>query len=558
MTNFQKNLIWWWSERVIRGVIQVLYSVLSHLTFPGLTESIVAAAASRIGKTVLHLDDHDFYGGFWASFNMDALQAYGQKCIDSNDTLEPVLESQELKLLPGKCLISNVEMNWKIPESVEDESETWTRAKIKQKMRHFNIDLSPTPLFSNGAMVKLLISSNICRYAEFRAVDRIATVFSGQIKTVPCSRSDVFNTNEVNVVEKRILMKLLESCMEFKDGNEEYESYKSKTFAGFLESKKVPTKVRHFLIEALSMSGEDTGFEEGVKNLNKFVDSLGRYGNTPFLFPMYGCGEIPQCFCRLCAVFGGIYCLQKRIKQLTKCEDGLTVLLDSNTEFKSKNVLFGSETIKVDSLETKKTSNLVRGIFIVDKSIEDSNVQPKGGGVEYLRLRHDKSEAHVFQLSHYSGCCPNDLYILHFTVKTDDFTSSCRDILAPFTDKIFNQTNETEDSASKVLFEMFFAIPDLSNQYDILEKVNICGGPKFSLDYDQSIAEAKEMFLKLFPGEDFLPRAPEPEEIIIEGYDETANDKETVDKQTDDLAAAEIDEEKIPESISSQEQEELP
>ena len=29
-----------------------------------------------------------------------------------------------------------------------------------------------------------------------------------------------------------------------------------------------------------------------------FLRCLGRYGNTPFLFPLYGLGEIPQCFCR--------------------------------------------------------------------------------------------------------------------------------------------------------------------------------------------------------------------------------------------------------------------
>lgn len=41
----------------------------------GLTESIIAAAASRVGKSVLHLDSNDYYGGFWASFNLEAIQS---------------------------------------------------------------------------------------------------------------------------------------------------------------------------------------------------------------------------------------------------------------------------------------------------------------------------------------------------------------------------------------------------------------------------------------------------------------------------------------------------
>lgn len=41
----------------------------------GLTESIIAAAASRVGKSVLHIDSNDYYGGYWASFNLEAIQS---------------------------------------------------------------------------------------------------------------------------------------------------------------------------------------------------------------------------------------------------------------------------------------------------------------------------------------------------------------------------------------------------------------------------------------------------------------------------------------------------
>lgn len=42
----------------------------------GMVESIVAAACSRIGKNVLHLDSSDHYGGLWASYNFDGLQKF--------------------------------------------------------------------------------------------------------------------------------------------------------------------------------------------------------------------------------------------------------------------------------------------------------------------------------------------------------------------------------------------------------------------------------------------------------------------------------------------------
>jgi RAB protein geranylgeranyltransferase component A len=40
----------------------------------GLEESIVAAAASRNGHTVLHIDSNDYYGGQWTAFTFDGIQ----------------------------------------------------------------------------------------------------------------------------------------------------------------------------------------------------------------------------------------------------------------------------------------------------------------------------------------------------------------------------------------------------------------------------------------------------------------------------------------------------
>lgn len=78
-------------------------------------------------------------------------------------------------------------------------------------------------LFARGDLVELLISSNICRYAEFRAVDKVTTLFENVIKAVPCSRSDVFTTKDVSVIEKRFLMKILQSCINYEDGSEEFK-----------------------------------------------------------------------------------------------------------------------------------------------------------------------------------------------------------------------------------------------------------------------------------------------------------------------------------------------
>lgn len=422
---------------------------------------------SRIGKTVLHLDRNDYYGGYWASFSLEALQALANKKITPSS--EPVFESESVKLFPDSCHIENVDLRWaEDPESLTEDTEQkiHSREALLKKSRNFNIDLMPTLLYSLGGMVKLLISSNICRYAEFRACDRVATLLNGEIKTVPCSRSDVFVTNEVNVVEKRIMMKLIETCMELKEreDQEEFNSYKEKTFQEFLVAKRAPAKVQHYLMNALSMVTPETSFEVGVSRLNKFVESLGRYGNSPFLFPMYGCGEIPQCFCRLCAVFGGIYCLQQGLKSIR--EDGvkLKVELETGEEISVGNIVLGPRTMR-KSIQVMPEVHLTRAIFIVDQPLKDTNEKPKGGGVEFIRLTHGSSEAFLIQLSHYSGCCPKDVFLYHLIGTTSSDTLP-REALQPFMDQIF-KAGEDEASRSKIIFELFFTIPVLNNEYQV-------------------------------------------------------------------------------------------
>lgn len=289
-------------------------------------------------------------------------------------------------------------------------------------------------LFARGELVELLISSNICRYAEFRALDKIVTLLNGNLMAVPCSRADIFKNKNVNVVEKRLLMKTLGDCLNASDvagADAEFKKFEGKTFREYLESKRLTPNLIHYILYAIAMCDDRTSCEVGVKRTKQFLQSVGRYGNTPFLFPMYGCGEIPQCFCRLCAVFGGVYCLKRSIE---------TIRIDEEqNEFRS--IIYGGQTINAKALvlgnggyigveatksihftadvdvETtvdgnNKCGRLARAIYIVNKPLGDEALNSGGGGVNVLRLPGIGSAndgAFVIQLARNSGTCPKDL-----------------------------------------------------------------------------------------------------------------------------------------------------
>lgn len=94
----------------------------------GLSESIIAAAASRVGKTVLHVDENEYYCGYWASFNLDSFMSH----------LESSRNDENMK-----CRLKAAEERWF--EFTEEQAEVngWNKEKILKETRRFNIDLIP-------------------------------------------------------------------------------------------------------------------------------------------------------------------------------------------------------------------------------------------------------------------------------------------------------------------------------------------------------------------------------------------------------------------------------
>lgn len=62
-----------------------------------------------------------------------------------------------------------------------------------------------------------------------------------------------------------------------------------------------------------------------------YSQSVYRFGKSPYLYPLYGLGELPQAFARLSAVYGGTYMLDKPIDELV-IEEGKVIGVKSGNE----------------------------------------------------------------------------------------------------------------------------------------------------------------------------------------------------------------------------------
>lgn len=57
--------------------------------------------------------------------------------------------------------------------------------------------------------------------------------------------------------------------------------------------------------------------KHSINRIRLYVNSMARYGKSPYIYPLYGLGELPQGFARLSAIYGGTYMLNTNIEEIT-------------------------------------------------------------------------------------------------------------------------------------------------------------------------------------------------------------------------------------------------
>lgn len=511
----------------------------------GLVESIVAAAASRCGKKVLHLDRNSYYGQLWATLNLEQfvnVLKCGPAAKEQPPPPSPGFEDATLlPLVPEVSKISQVVQEWCIPvtpqvsrteeERVDEEAPTPSSLDdstsqnaqvpveetpvsvetVESQSRKFNIDLLPKIIYSQGPMVQLLIESKVSRYMEFLNVTNVLAFVDSAIHNVPCSKSDVFSSKELSVIDKRVLMKQFEVVVDPSNHDSLVSEWNDKTFAEYLKSKKLSGKLYHYILHSIAMSKEDTPFVVALDNIREFIKNLGHYGgNSPFLWPLYGSGELLQAFCRLCAVYGGIYHLNRGADFILIDEDNLSKgVISKGALFSSKYVVLSASLLPSDNEKLKivhPPSFITRSVLLTDRSLSGCS---KKESVCVLNLPAGDKLINIVEVSSNSGACPKGFYVVHVTVDANDCD---HDSLLELLQQIFTFNSQSE-CKPKVLFYAFFKIEktELNTDDNFPKNVQVCSGVTEGIDFKSAIEEAKRIFQLMYPCESFLDPMPDPE-----------------------------------------------
>ena len=85
---------------------------------------------------------------------------------------------------------------------------------------------------------------------------------------------------------------------------------------------------KDFVGHAMGLYQDDSYLEtrgaapEAIERIRLYGNSVARYGKSPYIYPLYGLGELPQGFARLSAIYGGTYMLNTTVDEVVRDGSG--------------------------------------------------------------------------------------------------------------------------------------------------------------------------------------------------------------------------------------------
>lgn len=135
----------------------------------------------------------------------------------------------------------------------------------------------------------------------------------------------------MSMFEKTRMKSFLEFVAEFDEAKPESFIHKGKdirtvTARELFASFKLAESTILFIGHAMALEFSDAYLQrpaiEMVRAVRVYTDSLLRFGKSSYVYPAYGLGDLPQAFCRLAAVFTGVYMLRTPIEEILYTDDG--------------------------------------------------------------------------------------------------------------------------------------------------------------------------------------------------------------------------------------------
>lgn len=241
-----------------------------------------------------------------------------------------------------------------------------------------------------GNLVKILVQTDVTRYLDFKQVDGSYVYKAGGsgffssgpgLHKVPATEAEAVKTGLVGVMQKMKLKSFLSFLAKYDPAvPSTHAGYDlaSLTFQQLVDKFGLDKDCTEFIGHAMALQSDDDYLKRPaaatVSALRLYAESLDRYGKSPFLYPVYGLGGLPEGFSRLCAIHGGTFILNKAVDDVLFNADGTVAGVrsgkadDPEAEVAVAPIVIGDPSYFPPAM-VNKTGSVIRSICIISHPI---------------------------------------------------------------------------------------------------------------------------------------------------------------------------------------------
>ncbi|KAJ3372373.1 Rab GDP dissociation inhibitor alpha [Kappamyces sp. JEL0680] len=319
------------------------------------------------------------------------------------------------------------------------------------KDRDYNVDLIPKFAMASGEFVSILYHTDVTRYLEFRQIEGSFVYRDGKISKVPANQSEALLSPLMGIFEKRRAKSFFEFIQNYDFNNPAtHQGLDLNTVPMSQVYKKfgLEAGTQDFIGHAMALHLDDSYMEKPARDTYEriclYVNSMARYGKSPYIYPLYGLGELPQGFARLSAIYGGTYMLSKPIEEIVYGEDGRVTGVKSEGEVVRAKSVIGDPSYFADKV--KKIGKVVRIICFLNHPI------PNTGDVDSIQIVipqnqvKRKNDIYIAAVSSAHNVCAKDMFvaIVSTIVETENPERECDPglaLLGPIQERYLRQSD---------------------------------------------------------------------------------------------------------------------